>query len=1069
MIRFFDRIYLWLSRRRLTTWAMIVAFALLALWAAAGIHYEEDISKFLPSGKQTEEKTTGTAERQTAAQSYIAIIFSPKDTTKGWDAEGLDEAMTILGDHFADVDTAGVITDLRTGTDDGDADGLIRQGLSLLPACMTEADYVRIDSLIRQEEYVREQLARDKQLLLFPGPGSELVRYDPLGVLTPVLQRLQQTRSASQFQVKDGRFVSQDGRHAFAWMTSPYGMSESAHNAELAEMIDTVIMRTARDCPAWRVSAVGAPLVSVTNARQIKHDSRVAMAIAVVLILGLLLLHYRRWQDLLWISVSILFGALFALLGMALFHDSVSIIVLGIGSVIIGICVNYPLHFLDHLMETGDNRKTLAEMVSPLLIGNITTVAAFACLVWLDAQAMRDLGAFGALMLVGTILFVLVFLPVLVRRHTAGKTRHLNIDIDFLRLDNKRQRRGFMAAVVLLTVFFAYMSRHTAFDDNLQHINYMTAEQREGFSILEGTLLTGGQTAVSEEQQVRWTTFWQSEDSLLRRMDAMAEAEGFTAEAFDGFREVIAPAVAKEKTSFSVDLIRELNDSFNYIGFVCGFVVFFFLWLSFGRIELSLLSFLPLAVGWIWILGLMQLFGVKFNIVNIILATFIFGQGDDYTIFITDGLLTEYATGRKLLQSYKRSVALSAIIMFIGIGTLILARHPALRSLAEVTVIGMLTVVVMAYYLPPIVFRWMTHKKDKVRLVPLTLARLGRTVFAFACFLVIVIGYVKPYTRLFFLFHKDSDETRMKYHRFLQKISRFALRNVPGVTYSVDNKSGETFERPAVIICNHQSHLDLMCLMMLTPKVVFLTNNWAWHSPFYGSIIHKAEFLPVTDGIEENVEKIRSLYKRGYSIAVFPEGTRSPDCRILRFHKGAFYLAEELGADILPVFLHGAGHVLPKPELMLNKGNIHIEIGTRASADDGLTARERTRKYHQYYLQHYDALCRQEEDSHYWSWFVRHQYIYKGAETERRCRMNLKKNDDFTDIVDRADDSLKEVRFDHCGQGELPFLYALVHKRTLVIAHPDTGEDCALLENMAHRPENLNVERGACSEKTKQR
>lgn len=53
---------------------------------------------------------------------------------------------------------------------------------------------------------------------------------------------------------------------------------------------------------------------------------------------------------------------------------------------------------------------------------------------------------------------------------------------------------------------------------------------------------------------------------------------------------------------------------------------------------------------------------------------------------------------KKRLASYKRSVASSSILMFIGIGSLVIARHPALRSLATVTIIGMFTVVIMAYY-----------------------------------------------------------------------------------------------------------------------------------------------------------------------------------------------------------------------------------------------------------------------------------------------------------------------------------------------------------------------------------
>ena len=116
-----------------------------------------------------------------------------------------------------------------------------------------------------------------------------------------------------------------------------------------------------------------------------------------------------------------------------------------------------------------------------------------------------------------------------------------------------------------------------------------------------------------------------------------------------------------------------------------------------------------MAVSWLWILGIMALCGIQFNIVNVILATFIFGQGDDYTIFMTEGAVYEYTHRRPMLASYRRAILLSALIMFIGIGSLIVARHPALHSLAEVTIVGMFSVVLMAFLIPPLMFRWLVR------------------------------------------------------------------------------------------------------------------------------------------------------------------------------------------------------------------------------------------------------------------------------------------------------------------------------------------------------------------------
>ena len=76
-------------------------------------------------------------------------------------------------------------------------------------------------------------------------------------------------------------------------------------------------------------------------------------------------------------------------------------------------------------------------------------------------------------------------------------------------------------------------------------------------------------------------------------------------------------------------------------------------------------------------------------------------------------------------------------------------------------------------------------------------------------------------------------------------ISKFVIHNIPGVKFQCENRFKETFKKPAVIISNHQSHLDLMCAMMLTPKMVILTNDWVWNNPFYGKIIQFAAFYTV--------------------------------------------------------------------------------------------------------------------------------------------------------------------------------------------------------------------------------
>ena len=87
-----------------------------------------------------------------------------------------------------------------------------------------------------------------------------------------------------------------------------------------------------------------------------------------------------------------------------------------------------------------------------------------------------------------------------------------------------------------------------------------------------------------------------------------------------------------------------------------------------------------------------------------------------------------------------------------------------------------------------------------------------------------------------------------------------------------------------------------------------------------------ADYYPVAKGIENSVELLRDRVNNGYSIVIFPEGTRSVDWKMKRFHKGAFYLAEKLGIDILPIVIDGTGYTLTKNDFFSERrsGNTHV-------------------------------------------------------------------------------------------------------------------------------------------------
>ena len=141
---------------------------------------------------------------------------------------------------------------------------------------------------------------------------------------------------------------------------------------------------------------------------------------------------------------------------------------------------------------------------------------------------------------------------------------------------------------------------------------------------------------------------------------------------------------------------------------------------------------------------------------------------------------------------------------------------------------------------------------------------------------------------------------------------------------------------------------------------MFLTNDWVWNSPYFGYVIRNAEYYPVSMGIKSLLPKVRDLLQRGYSVSIFPEGTRSEDCTINRFHKGAFALAKELDVDIIPLILYGAGKVLPKKGWYMRKWPIQLHIGSRINNTElkaiGDTDREICKWFRKYYKAKYEEI-----------------------------------------------------------------------------------------------------------------
>ena len=163
---------------------------------------------------------------------------------------------------------------------------------------------------------------------------------------------------------------------------------------------------------------------------------------------------------------------------------------------------------------------------------------------------------------------------------------------------------------------------------------------------------------------------------------------------------------------YTGNMVELLNKDFNVVLGISSLFVLIVLLLSFHNILLAIIAFLPMGMSWYITLGIMGIFGMQFNLINIVISTFIFGIGVDYSIFIMDGLLAR-ARGDEsnLLLYHKTAIVFSAFVLIVGIASLIFATHPAISSIGFATLVGMTSTVVIAYTIQPFLFNLLIKTK----------------------------------------------------------------------------------------------------------------------------------------------------------------------------------------------------------------------------------------------------------------------------------------------------------------------------------------------------------------------
>ncbi len=162
---------------------------------------------------------------------------------------------------------------------------------------------------------------------------------------------------------------------------------------------------------------------------------------------------------------------------------------------------------------------------------------------------------------------------------------------------------------------------------------------------------------------------------------------------------------------------------------------------------------------------------------------------------------------------------------------------------------------------------------------------------------------------------------------------------IAGLKMNVSGKEDLDFSKPRIYVANHSSYMDIPCLFAGLPvNLYFIAKAEVKKIPFVGIFMMatKMIFLDRTSR-QKSIKSMNSageLIKRGKSVLVFPEGTRSRTGELQNFKKGVFMLAYNSGLSVVPVHLEGTNHVMPSDALVVKPGRVQMTIGQSIDSSD---------------------------------------------------------------------------------------------------------------------------------------
>lgn len=1103
---------------------------------ALQIRFEENITQ--SSANRINSDRSGEVIKNLDLSDKLIVDITSKDSGTSINPDDLVACGQRFTDSLRACADSGSIRNISFMASDTTMTDMMNLVLDHLPVFIEKSDFKIIDSLITPE-IISKSLEKDFRILSSPASMvlKKRIQQDPLGISNIAFSKLKSLRADDNFELYNGCVFTKDLRHLLIFIVPAYPASETSRNDKLIKQLDQVIAnQVKRPDSLVKIQYFGGTAVAVCNARQLKKDIILTLSIAVLLIIILLGWYFKNIKIPLMGMLPALFGGALALAVLFLVKGKISAISLGIGSVILGLIVDYSLYLVNHYRKNRDIELTLREMSLAIVLCCLTSAGAFLCLTFLGSTVLQDLGWFAAVSVLGAAFFTLLILPHFLKLMIAPVNQPAQFNFIDRMAAIRYERRQWLAILLLIAgVASTWFAGKVEFEKNMSALSMTTPQLTQAESDLDkisnyklknvylvatgntteealrihdrlagkvqrllsnGTIqgvASAGALLTSDSSQrvktARWARYWtvEKKQRLKETLTACAKKSGFRADAFNTFLNrldyqyhpltiteldiknpmiadwltikpglSLAPVILKvreanreqvykafppgsqyvifDRQKLTRQFIENVKHDFDLLVKLSMIFVTLLLIISFGRLGLGLMTALPMFFSWLITLGFMGITGTRFNIFNIIISSFIFGLGVDYSILMMRGLQHKLTFGKDDLPTYKVSILLSSLTTLIGVGVLFFTRHPALNSIALVSVVGIIIVVIVSFVFQPLIFNMTILNRVQQNKFPVTARIVLKTIITWGNIITIALILMILGTLINFLLPVKRKKKEMLFHHLFHGLTRAYIAFTFAFDRKLINEQAEDFTKPAIIISNHQSLIETPAFLRLYPKIIILTTSWVYRSPIFGPIARLANFYNVDNGIDSIMDLLREKVTEGFSIVIFPEAHRSYDQKIQRFHRGAFYLAEKLEIDILPVMVFGTGDFLPKGAIWGRPNSFRMKIFNRVSCNDGsfgVTYQDRAKMFRRWYIKNYTQFKAEEGDAHYYRRLLSLNYVMKGPVLEWYMRVKLRLENNY-EIFNKLLPRRGEILDLGCGYGFISYMLMFTSDERIV-------------------------------------